>query len=63
MPKVAELVDAQGISITFSGKQHERLKELAQKERRTVAYLVRVAVDKTYPPPPEQDSEPESIPA
>jgi len=55
MPKVAELGETQGTSITFSKAQYDELKRIADENKRTIAFLVRVAVAKEYPVPAEQE--------
>lgn len=54
MPKVAELGETQGTSITFSKAQYDELKRVADENKRTIAFLVRVAVAEKYPVPADE---------
>jgi hypothetical protein len=46
MPKLKDLGEMQSISVTFTKEQHTALVALARREERSIAYLVRLAVDK-----------------
>jgi predicted DNA-binding protein len=45
MPKLIELNETQGMSITFTKDQYAALVRLSGERRRAIAYLVREAVD------------------